>query len=104
MCLRLDKLINQSKTDKQGANELIQYILGNCNCKSCQKIDLQVKSVLFIRQAMRKKINQENLISRRLKSISDKEVDYRIKKWMSKLYFQMTDQQSAINFIEISAQ
>lgn len=104
MCQRLETIIENSKKTGQSADKLIQYILGHCTCQSCQKIDSQVKSVLFLRNALRKKLNHDNLISRRLKSISDKEIDYRIKKWMSKFYLQMIDHQTAIQFIEISSQ
>jgi hypothetical protein len=101
MCIKLQEILTKKESKKFNNSSLITYILGNCNCKYCQDTDSQVQSIILIRSLTRKKINQDNLISRRLKSISDKEVDYRSKKWMPIIYNQMTDYKSAIDFITL---
>ena len=99
MCIKLDKIINDSDGPIKDNKHLISYILDNCSCEYCRKIDSQVQAIILIRNLAREKLNMENSISRRLKSISDKEVDYRIKKWMDVIYNQTTDYQSIMEFI-----
>ena len=101
MCRKLSTILDNLDTNKTPqSNEMITYILTTCDCSECQDLDVRIKSILQIRTLFRQKLKQDNSISRRLKSISDKEVDYKIKKWMHDLYTQMTNYQSILDYID----
>jgi hypothetical protein len=97
MCLKLSTILDSKATQ---STALIEYILNNCECSECQNLNAKIKSLIQIRTLIRQKLKQDNSISRRLKSISDKEVDYKTKKWMDTIYKQMTDYQSVLDYID----
>jgi len=75
---------------------LYQYILSPCLCNNCMNHYKKAQACITIRDQLRQSFKPKKCISGRLKSISDKTTDYRIKDWMNPLRSKLNDLEFAI--------
>ena len=91
MCKNVSNIIlNTRKSDKPW-NPLFYYLTQKCNCSQCQIKYKKIEGILKIRNIFRRKLNTVNNNFRNLKSITDKESDYHLQKWMLPLYHKIND-------------
>ena len=95
MCDKIKEIIN--KTEKKYLLEkLLQFIVGNCPCEHCHNLYKKREAIITIRKKLRYNFKEHN--DKKLKSISDKEIDFLLRKWMHNYKNDIMDKYQAISY------
>ncbi len=95
MCDYSKEIIENSRKSNKPWKPLYTFLINKCQCPHCQDVYAKIEATIKIRKLFRRKLKTVNNNLRILKSISDKEIDYRQKKWMIPL----TDNINDLNII-----
>lgn len=93
MCDYSLKIIQNSKETDKPWKPIYNYLIKKCDCDSCQTTYKKIIASIKIRKLFRRKLKSLNNNSRILKSMSDKEIDFRQKIWMLPLTDDINDLQ-----------
>ncbi len=91
MCDYSKEIIENSRKSNKPWEPLYKFLINKCHCPHCQDTYKRIEATIKIRKLFRRKLKTVNNNLRILKSISDKEIDYRQKKWMLPLTDNIND-------------